>query len=59
MNYLVLAKELIALLWPLILEIRKAMKERELKGIETRLLSAKTKEEKRNVAKEIANSLYR
>ncbi len=58
MNYLVFAKELIALLWPLILEIRKALKEQKLNGIETKLVSAKTKDERRNVAKKIALYIY-
>lgn len=59
MNYIVVIKEVISILGPLVLEIIKSLKDREVRQITADLIKAKTPEEKKDVAKKLADILYK
>ena len=59
MGYLAIIKEVLGVLWPLVLEIIKAARERELTKLGEDIRGARTKEEKRDAARKIADYLYR
>jgi hypothetical protein len=59
MSYLALIKQLVTILGPLVVEIIKALKDREIRSITSELLKAKTPEEKKHVAKKLADVIYK
>lgn len=52
-------KEVIALVWPIIQEVLKALRDSEVRAVANQLKQAKTPEEKRDAARKIADHIYK
>lgn len=59
MGYVAAIKEVLTILGPLVLEIIKSLKDREVRQITTDLIKAKTPEEKKDVARKLADAIYK
>lgn len=59
MNILVLIRDFVTIVWPVIVKIIEAIKDKEINNTIKELKKAKSVEEKREAAKKIAESLYR
>ena len=59
MAYLAVVKELVQILGPIIIELLKALKDKETRKVTSELIAAKTAEEKKNVAKKLADIIYK
>lgn len=59
MGYLAAIKQIIQILGPIVIEIIKGLKDREIRNVTSDLLKAKSAEEKKNVAKKLADIIYK